>query len=47
VFSVFEPSSRSTAPRSSRTTFSRIVPKVRVVRKISGSASAERLITFA
>ena len=36
---------RAAARRS--TTFSRIVPNVRVVLKISGSASAERRITFA
>jgi hypothetical protein len=47
VFSVFDASSRSTTPRSSTATFSRIVPNVRVVSKISGSASAESLITFA
>ena len=47
VFSVFEKSSRSTTPCSSRTTFSRIVPNARVVLKISGSASAESRITFA
>ncbi len=47
VFSVFDSSSRSRFPSSSIVTFSRIVPKVRVVRKISGSASAERRITFA
>ena len=47
VFSVFESSSRSTAPASSTATFSRIVPNVRVVRQICGSASAESLITLA
>ena len=40
VFSVFESSSRSTTPFSSIATFSRIVPNVCVVRKISGSAAA-------
>ena len=47
VFSVFESSSRSITPRSSVATFSRIVPNVCVVRKMSGSASAESRITFA
>ena len=47
VFSVFESSSRSTMPFSSMTTFSRIVPNVWVVLKISGSAVAYRRITFA
>ena len=47
VFSVFASSSRSTTPASSTATFSRIVPNVRVVRQIWGSASAESLITLA
>src|SRR6478736_4085527 len=47
VFSVFASSSRSTTPASSTATFSRIVPNVRVVRQICGSASAESLITLA
>ena len=47
MFSVFESSSRSITPRSSTATFSSTVPNVCVVWKISGSASAESLITFA
>jgi hypothetical protein len=47
VFSVFDASSRSSRPRASTTTFSRIVPKVCVVLKISGSADADRRMTFA
>ena len=48
VFSVSVASSRSRRRVSeSIVTFSRIVPNIRVVAKISGSASADRLIIFA
>jgi len=47
VFSVIVWSSNRTRRCSSRTTFSSTVPNMRVVAKISGSASAERLMTFA
>ena len=47
VFSVFESSSRSSLPCSSIATFSRIVPNVCVVLKISGSAVGDSRITFA
>ncbi len=48
MFSVSVSSSRSTSRvSSSKTTFSRMVPNMRVVRWISGSFSGESRITFA